>query len=103
MLIVDDTVTPPIVYRQAFYWHMAHVSRWVPRGSIRIAVDLSLGAAGTPPPSDLLSTAFLTPDGGTTLILFNAGNTTVPVCAQDARVGSVAGSLPAHSIQTWRW
>jgi len=105
MLIVDDTVSPPVVYKQAFYWHMAHVSRWAPRGSVVVDVALSVGAGGAPAPDWLLATALLTPDGGTTLVLLNAGNASVPVCVQDAAAGgSVPGSvLPPHSIQTWRW
>ena len=103
MLIADDTVSPPVVYRQAFYWAMAHVSRWAPRGSVVVEARVAVGAGGAPPPSTLLATALLTPDGGTTLILLNAGNASTPVCVQDARAGSIAATLPPHSVQTWRW
>jgi glucosylceramidase len=103
MLIVDDTLTPPVVYRQAFFWYMAHVSRWVPRGSTRIGLDLAVGG-GAAPPEWLLGGAFVPPGGGsTTVVLMNAGNVTVTVCAQDGRWGSVAGELPPHSIQTWTY
>ena len=76
---------------------------YAPRGSVVVNTALAVGAAGAPPPADLLAVALLPPDGGTTLVLFNAGNTSVPVCVQDVRAGSVAATLPPHSVQTWRW
>jgi glucosylceramidase len=103
MLIADTTVSPPVVYKQAFYYYMAHVSRFVPPGSVRLGAALSReggGNATTP----ILGAAFATPSGSTVLILQNSQDTAESVAVDDPRAGSLGWmQVPAHSIVTLEW
>ena len=103
MLIADLTASPPVVYKQAFFWYMGHLSRFVPPGSTRIGATLqrATGANATTP---LLGVAFSLPSGGTALVLQNAQDTVEEVTVADPRVGSLGWfPLPPHSIVTLTW
>ena len=97
MLIADFTALPPVVYKQAFYWYMAHVSRFVPVGSVRVGSVTARAAGGA---STLLAAAFATPDGGTALVAMNDQDTPEWVVVADARFGEAGLSVPAHAIVT---
>ena len=99
MLIADTTVSPPVVYRQAFYWFVAHSSRWVPPGSVRVGVNLTRSDGS---PSPLRAFAFVQPGGGggTTVVLMNDGNTTESLDLRDGRFGRAGAGLPPHSVHT---
>ncbi len=100
MMIADTSVNPPIVYKQAFYWYFAHLSRFIPPGSIRIGSTLQRPASGATP---IIGVAFTTPDGGTALVLQNAQNTTEHIDIEDPRAGFLALDMPPRSIVTITW
>ena len=102
MLIADLTVSPPVVYKQAFYYYMGHISRFVPPGSVRIGSSLErLGRNGTSP---ILGAAFETPQGATVLVLQNGLDSAEQVQVGDARAGHLGWlQLPPHSIVTLSW
>jgi len=102
MLIADTTQSPPVVYKQAFYYYMAHVSRFVPPGSVRLGAALArAGGNGSTP---VLGAAFATPANTTVLVLQNAQDTAELVAVDDPRAGSLGwAEVPAHSIVTLEW
>jgi len=106
MLIADTSVSPPVVYKQAFYWYMGHVSRFVPPGSVRIGAALERvgGGGNAPPATPILGVPFVTPQGNTVLVLQNAQNTSELISVEDARVGYLGWfDMPPHSIVTLTW
>jgi glucosylceramidase len=103
MLIADTTQSPPVVYKQAFYYYMAHVSRFVPPGSVRLGAALARegGSNATTP---VLGVAFATPAGSTVLVIQNAEDAAELVAVDDPRAGSLGWvEVPAHSIMTLEW
>ncbi len=103
MLIADLTVSPPVVYKQAFYWYMGHVSRFIPPGSIRIGSTLQRATGGNST-TPVLGVAFSLPAGGTALVLQNAQDTAEEVAVEDPRAGHLGWfSMPPHSIVTLTW
>jgi len=108
MLIADLTVSPPVVYKQAFYWYMAHVSRFVPPGSVRIGEALERvaggGGGGNSTTTPILCVPFVTPQGETVLVLQNAQNSSELIAVDDARAGHLGWfEMPPHSIVTLTW
>jgi glucosylceramidase len=103
MLIADLSASPPVVYKQAMYWYMAHVSRFVPPGSVRLGATLArVGGSNSTTP--LLGVPFATPGGGTALVLQNGLDTHEMVAVDDAREGHLGWiDLPPHSIVTLTW
>jgi glucosylceramidase len=80
------------------YWHLAHFSRYVRPGAVRIGVAaLDAGA-----PAAVRCLAFERPEGGVVAELLNSGKTAakVPLVWRDR---TVAVDLPARSIATVRW
>lgn len=73
---VDNNVDSPIVvnatadefYKQPMYYAIAHVSKYVPPGSVRIDTSISLAASF----AGIQSTGFLRPDGAVVLIIHNS-------------------------------
>lgn len=71
---IDNKLDAPIIvnatagefYKQPTYYVLSHFSKYIPRGSVRIAVDLNLLAA-----KNVLLSAFLRPDGAVTAVLHN--------------------------------
>lgn len=106
MLIADLTVSPPVVYKQAFYWYMGHVSRFVPPGSVRVGGMLERvgGGGGGNNTTPILGAAFETPQGDTVLVLQNGQDSGEMVEVVDPRVGYLGWmELPPHSIVTLSW
>ena len=100
MIIADVTLSPPKVYKQAFYWYVGHVSRFVPPGSVRIQCNVTaLGGDAT----NVTAAAFTTPSGATAFVVMNARDDERSLVLSDARFGSVAATVAAHSIETWLW
>lgn len=99
MLIADLSLNPPVVYKQAFYWYMGHVSRFVPPGSIRLGSSLSREGPNTT--QAVLGIAFSTPDSHTVVVLMNTQDTPEAIVLQDPRYGAINATMPPHSIQTW--
>ena len=103
MIIADVSLSPPKVYKQAFYWYMAHVSRFVPPGSVRIDCNVTAGGAGGGDATNVTAAAFTTPGGGTAFVVMNARDDARSLVLSDARFGSVQATIAAHSIETWLW
>jgi glucosylceramidase len=102
-LMVDLSVSPPVLYYQPFYYYMRHVSRFVPPGSVR------LGSGFAPAAANLSVAAFATPaaggsgasGAGTVLVAMNPTNATAALTVTDERYGVASTVMPPHSIQTW--
>lgn len=70
---VQNYVDSPIIvnaekgefYKQPTYYALSHFSKYIPRGSVRIGSSSSLLAL------DVLTTAFLRPDGAVSVVLHN--------------------------------
>lgn len=70
---VENYVDAPIIvnaeagefYKQPIYYALAHFSKYIPRGSVRIGASASLLAV------DVSTAAFLRPDGAVTVVLHN--------------------------------
>ena len=80
------------------YWYLAHFSRYVRPGAVRIGVaPLEAGA-----PEGVRCLAFEPPEGGVVAQLLNSGETAskVPLVWQGR---TVAVDVPARSIATVRW
>lgn len=73
---VDNYVDAPIIvnatadefYKQPMYYALAHVSKYVPPGSVRIETSVSLAASLL----GVKSAGFLRPDGTVVLIVYNS-------------------------------
>ncbi|XP_063229264.1 lysosomal acid glucosylceramidase-like [Bacillus rossius redtenbacheri] len=79
-------------YKQPMYYFLAHFSSFVPPGSKRIGLSAEA--------SDILSTAFLTPDQETVIVLMNSNDTARSVMISDNSRGSIAVDVQARSIHT---
>lgn len=97
------------VLLQPTYYAMAHFSRFVPRGSRRVRLqveraDLSGEAQpdeqGLSGRADVDATAFVTPDDTVVLVLHNAGDSDASVSVRDPRVGVTSVVLTARSFST---
>lgn len=68
---INNNVDSPIIvnktaqefYKQPMYYALGHFSKFIPPGSVRIESNVSTG--------DIKVTAFLRPDNGISLIIFN--------------------------------
>jgi glucosylceramidase len=81
------------VTRNVSYYIIAHASKFVPHGSIRIASNI---------PGSLHNVAFKTPEGKKVLIVLNEGNTNISFNIKfNNRFAST--SLPASSVGTFVW
>ncbi len=101
---VDNFCSAPIlcepetgaIYLQPSYDYISHFSRFLPKGSIRVAISRYT--------SDIEATAARTPQGELVLIAMNAGDRSIPVTVSDVRKGMLADwVLKPHSILTARW
>jgi glucosylceramidase len=81
------------VTRNVAYYIIAHASKFVPPGSIRIASNII---------NNLHNVAFLTPDGKKVLIVLNENNTsqTFNIQFKDKRVATI---LDAGAVATYVW
>ena len=100
MLIADVTASPPTVHKQAFYYYMGHVSRFVPPGSVRIGAAWAGGGGGS---GNLTAAAFSTPANTTVFVVMNALDDARTMRVSDARFGALEATIAAHSIETWEW
>ncbi|HQQ98591.1 MAG TPA: glycoside hydrolase family 30 beta sandwich domain-containing protein [Cyclobacteriaceae bacterium] len=80
------------VRRNVSYYIIAHASRFVPPGSVRVASNESVGFPNV---------AYRTPVGERVLIGLNEGDQQEFVISEDARSFHV--TLPAHSVATFKW
>ncbi|XP_046988020.1 lysosomal acid glucosylceramidase-like [Schistocerca americana] len=89
-------VTADEFYKQPMYYAIAHFSRFVPRGSRRVKLQMDADANST----DVESVAFLTPQDDVVVVLQNKQGTRRSVVVSDPQLGEASLSLPAHSMHT---
>ena len=75
------------------YYIIAHASKFVPKGSVRIASTQS---------GSLSSAAFVTPAGKKVLIILNEDNNTATFNIQYRGMNAVT-NLPANAVATYVW
>ena len=85
-----DTKTSQLIYTNAFYY-IGHFSKFIRPGAKRIA--------SSPSRSQLLSTAFINPDGKVSVVVMNKGDQKIPYFLWVDGNAAEITSLP-HSIQT---
>jgi len=85
-----DTQTKELIYTNAYYY-IGHFSKYIQPGAKRIISSASR--------SQLLTTAFLNPDGTTTVIVMNQSNTPTPYFLW-VNGNAAELNIPANSIQT---
>ncbi|XP_049950381.1 lysosomal acid glucosylceramidase-like isoform X2 [Schistocerca serialis cubense] len=83
-------------YKQPMYYAIAHFSRFVPRGSRRVSLQMDSDANST----DVEGVAFLTPQDDVVVVLQNKQETRRSVVVSDPQLGEASLSLPAHSMHT---
>ncbi|XP_034240369.1 lysosomal acid glucosylceramidase-like [Thrips palmi] len=106
------------VLLQPTYYAMAHFSRFVPRGSVRVRLQVERqdaivapgqggqgtadeqGLSGIAARSDVDAVAFLTPQNDVVVVMHNAGDSDTSVSVRDPRVGATSVVLPARSFNT---
>jgi glucosylceramidase len=81
------------ITRNVAFYALAHFSKFVPPGSIRIGSNDS---------EQLANVAFLTPDGKMVLVVSNTGNFPKTFDVR-YRGKAVTASLPAESVATYIW
>jgi glucosylceramidase len=87
------TIDNQIITRNVAYYIIAHASKFVPPGSVRIASNMS---------GRLHNVAFLTPDGKKVLIVENGGNTEGEFNIKFNGKWA-ATTLPAGAVATYIW
>ncbi|XP_049855320.1 lysosomal acid glucosylceramidase-like [Schistocerca gregaria] len=81
-------------YKQPMYYAIAHFSRFVPRGSWRVSLQMDAYF------NDVESVAFLTPQDDVVVVLQNKQERRRSVVVSDPQLGEASLSLPAHSMHT---
>ncbi|XP_015911186.2 lysosomal acid glucosylceramidase [Parasteatoda tepidariorum] len=84
-------------YKQPMYYILGHFSKSLPRGSYRIALDVSK------PVENLEIAAFRTPEDKTVVIAVNRQNETLKFALEDNSKGYLNVKIRAHTIQTYIW
>lgn len=82
-------------YKQPMYYALAHFSRFIEPGSVRIAVKNNINALNV--------VAFRSQTNATIVILINRFHTSVPMQIFDQNHGIYEDIVPGHSIQTLIW
>ncbi|XP_063229272.1 lysosomal acid glucosylceramidase-like [Bacillus rossius redtenbacheri] len=90
-VIVNSTADE--FYKQPMFYFLAHFSSFVPPGSVRIGLSSEQS-------SDVMSTAFLTPDQETVIVLMNSNDTARSVVISDNGRRNIAVDVQARSIHT---
>jgi glucosylceramidase len=85
-----DTKTGELIYTNS-YFYIGHFSKFIRPGARRIA--------SSPSRSQLLSTAFVNPDGKISVVVMNQSDKQISYYLWLAGEGAQVNSLP-HSIQT---
>lgn len=87
------TIDGNVVTKNVSYYIIAHASRWVPQGSVRIfSSELE----------SIHNVAFLTPNGKIVMIALNDSNETTVFNIQYKGKKALA-SIPAHAVVTYMW
>ncbi|XP_026580900.1 glucosylceramidase-like, partial [Pseudonaja textilis] len=104
---VDNTVDSPIIvnplkdefYKQPMFYHLAHFSKFIPEGSVRVALTSNCLFDSC----QLKTSAFLRPDGTAVVVVLNDWFVDISFTISDDQVGSIKDSARAYSIQTYLW
>jgi glucosylceramidase len=92
--IIADTIADEVHFNSS-YWYIAHFSRFVPPGSVRIA---SIGAEET---DGLYHIAFITPIGDVAVVIMNSSEKDIRLALESKSFSArYSVELPAHSIIT---
>ena len=87
------TIDGNVVTKNVSYYIIAHASRWVPQGSVRIfSSELE----------SIHNVAFLTPNGKIVMIALNDSNATTVFNIQYKGKKTLT-SIPAHAVVTYMW
>lgn len=92
IIVSDDNKE---MYKQPTFYAMAHFSKFISRGTVRIAANIL-----SPTNSKIKSLAFLRPDNKIVVILYNSANKTVLVTIKDTSKATFNIKLKAKSINT---
>ncbi|KAG8193147.1 hypothetical protein JTE90_006978 [Oedothorax gibbosus] len=106
---VSNFVDAPIIvnagtnefYKQPMYYALAHFSKFLPRGSFRIGLNVTDDMNGIY--SNFSIAAFQTPQEKTVVIALNRKDDPVPLILQDPLKGFLDITVNPHSIQTYIW
>ncbi|XP_062821277.1 lysosomal acid glucosylceramidase [Anolis carolinensis] len=104
---VKNHVDSPIIvnplrdefYKQPMFYHLAHFSKFIPEGSIRVAMTKNFEITGC----QLQSTGFVRPDGIAVVVVLNKCSWDVNFSIADDQLGDIEDIAPAQSIQTYLW
>lgn len=100
---INNSIDAPIIlsedfkemYKQPLFYVMAHFSKFIPPGSIRIGAKLS-GCMK----SELLTVAVLQPDNKITVVIYNSAKKSVGMTVDDKYKGKININLKPKSINT---
>jgi len=87
--IINETIT-----RNSGYYTIAHASKFVPEGSIKIETTNYL---------TFPNTAFLRPDGRIVILLSNNNNQPTPIIIKIQKNVTLKSTLPSKSVVTYIW
>ncbi|XP_015274611.1 PREDICTED: glucosylceramidase-like [Gekko japonicus] len=95
-IIVDATKDE--FYKQPMFYHLAHFSKFIPEGSVRVGLTSNswLGCR-------LHTVGFLRPDGAAVVVALNNCFYDVPFSITDGPVGVLEDVARSYSIQTYLW
>ncbi|XP_063231470.1 putative glucosylceramidase 4 [Bacillus rossius redtenbacheri] len=80
-------------YKQPMFYALAHFSRFVPPGSVRVGLQAERSGG-------IESVAFLTPDNATVVILHNTNDTDAEAVISDPDNGKLSLKISANSMNT---
>ncbi|XP_072840009.2 lysosomal acid glucosylceramidase [Pogona vitticeps] len=104
---VQNYVDSPIIvdafqdefYKQPMFYHLGHFSKFIPEGSVRVALTSQCGIGIC----QLQSAGFLRPDGVAVVVVLNDGFCDIAFSISDDQVGYIEDTARAASIQTYVW
>ena len=81
---------------QPMFYHLGHFSKFVPPGSQRVKVTSSQNTS-------LEYIGFVTPQTDTVMVILNTEARNITINITDKERGTITGTIPAYSIQTYIW
>ena len=92
-ILLSENMTE--MYKQPMFYVLAHFSRFIPPGSVRIQANLLAARS-----SDVLALAFQRPDKRVTVVAFNDATSPVRLAVNDKLMGKFNVQLKPMSINT---
>lgn len=101
---MDNFVDAPIIvnektqeyYKQPMYYALAHFTRFLPEGSVRLNTTLEID-------SPLEVVAFQSSNGSTVLVALNRYESDIQLRVHDAKYGQFDFIVTGHSIHSFIW